>query len=154
MVRYIIAFRGEHFGWGRYGRLTVLSKARKNSNDIWIYLCKCDCGNICEAPTNLLKTGQKVSCGCKNEGNKLSAKSFDKGLIDGTMISAIKELRRKNKNNSSDFTGVHYDSKKNKWVAQITFQRINHNLGRLDFKEDAIKARLDAKKVYFEKYIK
>lgn len=70
------------------------------------------------------------------------------------MISAIKELRRKNKNNSSGFTGVHYDSKKNKWVAQITFQRINHNLGRLDFKEDAIKTRLDAEKVYFEKYIK
>ena len=77
MVRYIIAFRGEHFGWGRYGRLTVLSKARKNSNDIWIYLCKCDCGNICEAPTNLLKTGQKVSCGCKNDENKSSVK-YDK----------------------------------------------------------------------------
>ena len=131
----------------RYGRLTVLSKSRKNSNDIWIYLCtcdcgnlkevnvnklhtghikscgclkhkiknligerfgrlvvvdyigrrnnktywrcKCDCGNICEAPTNLLTTGQKVSCGCKNEENKLSVRSFDKGLVDGTMTNYI-----------------------------------------------------------------
>ncbi len=70
------------------------------------------------------------------------------------MISEIKELRRKNKNNSSCFTGTHYDSKRNKLVAQITFQWINHDLGRFDSKKDAIKARLDAEKVYFGKYRK
>lgn len=102
----------------------------------------------------MLTTGQKVSCGCKYEENKSSVKSFDKGLVDDTMISAIKETRRRNKNNSSGITGVFYDSKSNEWVAQITFRRTNHNLGRFDSKEDAIKARLDAEKVYFGKYRK
>lgn len=54
----------------RFGKLIVIedlgfkpqySGAEKNRR--W-YKCKCDCGNIIEVNGNLLKSGQKVSCGC------------------------------------------------------------------------------------------
>lgn len=47
-----------------------------------------------------------------------------------------------------------FDKKRNKWVAQITFQRKNYNLGRHDDKEDAIKTRLEGEERFFEKYRK
>ena len=40
------------------------------------------------------------------------------------------------------------------WVAQITFQRVNHNLGRLKTMEEAIDARQKAEEEYFGKYRK
>lgn len=67
-------------------------------------------------------------------------------IIDGS--------RRINKKNSSGVTGVSFDSKRQKWIAQITFQRVNHLLGRFDSKEDAVKARLKAEQEYFGKYRK
>lgn len=47
-----------------------------------------------------------------------------------------------------------FDKKRKKWVAQITFQRKNHCLGRFDKKEDAINARLEGEERFFGKYRK
>lgn len=47
-----------------------------------------------------------------------------------------------------------FDKKRNKWIAQITFQRKNHCLGRFDDKEDAINARLEGEERFFGKYRK
>lgn len=52
----------------KFGRLTVIEKigARKKpcGKTIMIWKCKCDCGNITEASTNALRSGEKISCGC------------------------------------------------------------------------------------------
>ncbi len=47
-----------------------------------------------------------------------------------------------------------FDKKRNKWVAQITFQRKKYNLRRYDDKEDAINARLEGEERFFGKYRK
>jgi len=54
----------------RFGKLTViedlgLRKQTESHNRRW-YKCKCDCGNECEVMGNMLKQGQKHSCGCIN----------------------------------------------------------------------------------------
>lgn len=43
----------------RFGRLVVI---RHEQHDVW--LCKCDCGQLCFARTKVLRTGEKKSCGC------------------------------------------------------------------------------------------
>lgn len=44
--------------------------------------------------------------------------------------------------NTSGITGIHYDKKRNKWVASITYNCKRLFIGRFDFKEEAVKARL------------
>ena len=44
--------------------------------------------------------------------------------------------------NTSGITGVHYDQKRNKWVASITYNCERLFIGRYELKEEAIMARL------------
>lgn len=44
--------------------------------------------------------------------------------------------------NTSGVTGVHYDQKREKWVASITYNSKKLFIGRFEIKEDAIRARL------------
>lgn len=61
----------------RFGKLVIIEDlglkpqypgAKKNRR--W-YKCQCDCGNITEAHGNILKNGQKVSCGCINSKGEM-----------------------------------------------------------------------------------
>lgn len=97
----------------------------------------------------MLVNGEKVSCGCKYVENRNHLKYYDRGIADGTMISAIDGSRKTNKNNSSGMTGVSFDSSRGKWIAQIMFQRVHHLIRRFDSKEETIQARLKAEEQYF-----
>lgn len=55
----------------KYGRLTVIKNKGKNKYNRSLWECKCDCGNICIADSNVLKRGQKQSCGCLNHENHI-----------------------------------------------------------------------------------
>lgn len=55
-------------------------------------------------------------------------------------------------NNMSGITGVSYDKKNNKWVANITVMYKKIFLGRFANKEDAVKARKEAEIKYFGEY--
>ena len=49
----------------RFGNLVAIQntgKRDKGRNLIW--LCQCDCGNVCEVSGNNLRTGHTKSCGC------------------------------------------------------------------------------------------
>lgn len=46
----------------RYGRLVIEDKYLNDSN-IWIYRCKCDCGNTIETSEGNLEHGITTSCG-------------------------------------------------------------------------------------------
>lgn len=52
----------------RFGRLVVLSFSRwltkNNGKRKRVWLCQCDCGNICEVQHQYLKYGDTNSCGC------------------------------------------------------------------------------------------
>ena len=58
------------------------------------------------------------------------------------------------KNNTSGFTGVTWHKRCNKWVAQITVNRKNHNLGLYADKNEAIKVRKEAEKRHFGQFIR
>ena len=49
----------------RYGKLVVLSASHQNKEKRWLWLCKCDCGNIKTYPNNTLDYGKRMSCGCE-----------------------------------------------------------------------------------------
>lgn len=53
---------------------------------------------------------------------------------------------KKYSNNSSGHKGVSFDKSRNKWIAYITFNKKNYNLGRYDKYEDAVIARENAEK--------
>lgn len=55
----------------KYGRLTVIKYKGKNKYCRSLWECECDCGNICIADSNVLKRGQKQSCGCLNHENHI-----------------------------------------------------------------------------------
>ena len=144
-------FRCKDLTGQKFGRLTVLEFAyTKNKKNYWE--CKCECGNIRFVPTTYLTTRVTVSCGCKNEENKASFPTLDRGLVDGTMKYGIKKDRKLNKNNTLGIRSVHFDKDRGLWVAQIMFQRKAHNLGRYKTKSKAVKARLAGEEHYFGKY--
>lgn len=48
----------------KFGRLTVLERGKNDDNGHAYWICKCDCGNICEKSADNLKRGLTQSCGC------------------------------------------------------------------------------------------
>lgn len=49
----------------KFGRLTPYENTHKIANDrTFLWLCRCDCGNIVLASTQSLTSGHKKSCGC------------------------------------------------------------------------------------------
>lgn len=48
----------------RFGRLTVLSKGKKDKAQHRFWICKCNCGNIVEINGDNLRRGLTKSCGC------------------------------------------------------------------------------------------
>ena len=56
------------------------------------------------------------------------------------------------KNNKSTKTGVSYNKKSKKWIAQIGLNGENKYLGRFDVFEDAVKARQEAEQKYFGEF--
>ncbi len=136
-----------------FGRLHVVGLAyTKDKKNYWE--CRCECGNTCYVCTAWLTNGTTVSCGCKNDENRANVKNLDSGLVDGTRISSIKVDRKINRNNTSGVIGVSFDRDRGLWVAQITFNGKNHQLGRFKFKRQAIRARKASEEKYFGKYRK
>lgn len=48
----------------RFGRLTALRRLDKKTGSNYVWLCRCDCGNMAEVSTNALLKGGTRSCGC------------------------------------------------------------------------------------------
>ena len=55
-------------------------------------------------------------------------------------------------NNTSGILGVRFDNRRNKWYADIQYKGKCMFLGYFNIKEDAIKARIDAEKLYFKEF--
>lgn len=141
----------------KFGRLTIISATNKKSNTSPIYKCKCECGNIVNCSLNNLKHNTN-SCGCLKrellveDGKKKVKKILEKFVIEHTNIiniSRSKPIR----SNKSGVTGVHWDSKRQKWAAQIWFKNEHYNLGRYDTKEEAIKVRKEAEERLFKPFL-
>lgn len=60
--------------------------------------------------------------------------------------------RNRPQNNTSGFIGVSFNKAGQKWIAYITIDKKRINLGVFDNKEEAIKERLKAEKIYFQDF--
>lgn len=58
------------------------------------------------------------------------------------------------KRKTSGIRGVHWDKKREKWVAQIGFKGKNYYLGRYEKKEDAADARKESEKYLYKDFLK
>lgn len=60
--------------------------------------------------------------------------------------------RNKLKNNTSDFIGVNWSEREQKWRARVWVEKKEHNLGYYDNKADAVRARLYAEAKYYGEF--
>lgn len=147
-----------------YGYLTLVEDTGQRTNDgSVIWKCQCDCGNIVhrrfDCITESLIKGCAISCGCKKDKSIGKKYAFDEkrirlareslGQIDGTTMQGINR-KNLNKNNKSGVRGVCFQTKKQKWQADIVLRGVSRERKLFDNKEDAILWRQYLEEKYFE----
>ena len=60
----------------KFGLLTVIDYTNENRHGSALWKCQCDCGNITYATTEGLRTGDNVSCGCRNLAREAFIKRY------------------------------------------------------------------------------
>lgn len=94
-----------HLDGMRFGKLTVVSDTGKRQKNVKVWLCKCDCGNTCEARTDSLTGGKVISCGCVSNGKgKIQLLKDSRNLKDHTSDVFFKGTI--SKNNKTGVNGV------------------------------------------------
>ena len=129
----------------RFGRLTVVDYAGKQAG-MHRWRCLCDCGRETVIGQSNLQSGWTKSCGCLQS----STLRENLQLVDGTSVRLL-ESHRKGllSSNKSGCTGV-YQSRRGKWIAQITFKGKTYYLGSYEEKGDAICARKRGEEMHDE----
>ena len=119
----------------RFGKLLVLEDLdKKDRNGNYYCKCKCDCGKIINVlNTNLKKLDHTKSCGCIQQTNLKNYVKID----NSTITIASKKLLKTNK---SGITGVSFQTRSEKWVAELTFQKKRYSK-KFNTKEEAIQYR-------------
>lgn len=152
-------FRSKDLRGQKFGRLSVVKETEKRDKDnrAVIWLCRCECGNMCEVASTDLRQGMVRSCGClkkewQHKHGKEIGEATKEKCIEGTNVRNL--TSKLPKNNTSGIKGVTWDKAKNKWHAQIGFKGKNYHLGRYANKEDAIYARKEAEDHLFGEFLK
>ncbi len=70
-----------------------------------------------------------------------------------TMTCMLKHTRAVYVTCKSEVSGVTYNKKRKRREAYITFQQVDHYLGSYKTKQEAIEARIEGEKKYFDPYI-
>ena len=122
----------------RAGRLTVAAPTPQRKNGYIVWRCRCDCGGEAVVGQTLLQTGKTKSCGClQSEIYKDNLK-----LVDGTSVTVLEAVKRRPlSDNTSGYTGVYWDVRRGKWLAQIGFKGKSYRLGAYPDKQEAVAAR-------------
>ncbi len=139
-----------------YGKLTVLGRSdkrgKRGQRTVMLWECRCECGAITYKAKDTL-TNPDLSM-CSECAGKYAAAKARKcaGFVEGTQLSKIRDMSP-SAANTSGHRGVYYESKFDRWRAEIKFQRKRYYLGTYKNKEDAIKARLAAEADMFEPFL-
>ncbi|WP_346961325.1 hypothetical protein [Clostridium sp.] len=134
----ILEFNGIDLAGKRFGKLRVVNLSYfkiRGKNRVGVWKCICDCKNEVEVVGDELRNGESKSCGClKKDSSKTKFQTLGK-------------------NNVSGITGVGWSKVNGKWRSRITLNRKVIHLGYFESFEDAVEARRNAEKMYFEEYI-
>lgn len=138
----------------RFGRLVAIKDAGYAKFHSRVWECWCDCGNTTFVNVKALKSGHTKSCGCalsqlaRKNACDLRKWVHDNDLKEHTKLSSLSQSI--SSNNTSGVKGVHWNSARKMWVAQLEFQRVKVLHSEFTKKEDAIKARREAEEKYFK----
>lgn len=139
-----------------FGRLTVLGRSDKRSprgeRTTPLWECRCECGNITYKAKDTL-TNPDLSmcqeCAAQYAAKKARAAA---GFVEGTQLAKIRNTAP-GAANTSGYRGIYYESKFDRWRAQIIFKKKRYYLGTYKNKEDAVKARLAAEDNLFGSFL-
>ncbi len=112
------------------------------------YLCRCDCGKEFIVGGDELSK-HPYSCGCTPKPKFVQGHNSIE-YKDGTMLSMLKPTRHVYTSNKSGVSGVYWSKSRKRWEVEITVSQKRHYLGSYKSKEDAIKARIEGEKKYFD----
>lgn len=140
----------------KIGKLTVLGPSDKRGprgkRTVPLWECRCECGEICYKATDTLTNPDESMCAkCADKVHTEKARA-NAGYVDGTQLSKIRDMTP-SAANTSGVRGVYYESKFDRWRAQIIFQKKRYYLGTFKKKEDAIKARQVAEDELFAPFM-
>lgn len=131
-----------HLEGCRFGKLEVIKDSGKKQNHKTMWLCKCDCGNICKVRTDSLTSGNVISCGCVANGpDKIKTLTESRNLSDHTSNIFFKGTV--SKNNTTGSNGVS-KLKNGKYRASIGYKNKVYSLVEDYDIEVARSARMDA----------
>lgn len=153
---------GERFGMA----VLVCETDKRNKSGAVFWKMKCDCGNTFFRSTESLRQSKRrgciVSCGCfqreisrqigKREWwnpKRIEEARKSLGQIDGTTMQGINRLSV-NRNNTTGHIGVGWDKRRQKYRARIMIRGKDIELGYYDKLDDAIKARKEGERKYFD----
>lgn len=139
-----------------FGKLTVVGRSdKRNSRGARTtpqWECRCECGAITYKATDTL-TNPDLSMCAVCAGKYAASKARDAaGFVEGTQLAKIRDMTP-SAANTSGVRGVYYESKFDRWRAQIVFKRKRYYLGTYKNKEDAIKARQRAEEEFFGEFL-
>lgn len=135
----------------RYGSLTAIKfveykETAGTKKSIWRF--RCDCGKEIDAKAILVKGGDITSCGCKRSERArevgIDAAQKSGQLVENTYLARLKD-NSVQKNNTSGYRGVYFNSKLQKYVAQIYFKGKQIIIGTFDNPAEASEAYQVAK---------
>jgi len=81
----------------RYGRLTVISKAKRKSS-ITYWVCQCDCGKVVQVRRDHLLDGNTSSCGCFSR-ESASKRNSTHGLSSTRLYHIWKAMQQRCREN-------------------------------------------------------
>lgn len=94
----------KHLTNQKFGRLLVVKYYGKAKDGHTVWVCKCDCGNIINVPSNSLTSGNTKSCGClhneflKNKkGNKCNF--YKHGKANTRLFNIFNSMKQRCLNN-------------------------------------------------------
>ncbi len=139
-----------------FGRLEVLGRSDKRNprgaRTTPMWRCRCECGNITYKATDTLNYTKDCMCQeCKGKIGAETARA-SAGFVGGTQITKLRNLEP-TAANTSGCRGVYYDKRSNKYRARLKFKGKIMNFGSFSKFEDAVAARKEAEKEYFEAFL-
>ena len=142
----------------RFGRLTVVGDDPTRKYRV---ICQCDCGKLTRVFKTNLRTGNTKSCGCykleaaRALGPELAERFGEHRELNRQFRTNFDIIERKTPlaNNTSGHTGVSFVKRDSKYTACIGINGQHKHLGVFSKYQDAVAARENAEKEYFDPLI-
>lgn len=129
----------------RFGKLTVIKKGgvtKPKKARLWV--CRCDCDEICEVPSSVLRGGRKISCGCAHY-ESVATHGMSQTPTYNSWCLMVQRTTNKNHPRYSDYggRGIHVCKrwlKFENFLADMGVMPAKHSIERVDVNKGYFKA--------------